>query len=165
MGFGMEETTSGPNPGCRRGCTKGNLQMALEGSASGGTQSLPHSKFPANPTEISSKSYCWETPHQAERERPTPSSSSQDVDDPEAHLYIYSTRPRAARSSHCPCLKKKKGLSATCNSPGEQGDVCVWCTHGCVVFSQLTHVRICLSLAFCSNVTLPGFITSHLLIN
>lgn len=139
MGFGMEETTSGSNPGCRRGCTKGNLQMALEGSASGGTQSPLHSKFPANPIEISSKSYCWETPCQAEKERATPSSSSQDVDDPEAHLYIYSTRPRAARSSHCPCLKKKKvSLQPVTALASKEMCVCVVHTRLCCVFPANT---------------------------
>lgn len=43
--------------------------------------------------------------------------------------------------------------------------MCVWHTRGCAASSQLTHVRSCLSLALCSNVTLPEFITSHLLIN
>lgn len=54
---------------------------------------------------------------------------------------------------------KKKNIYIVCVC------MCVWCTHRRVVFSQLTHVRICLSLALCSNVTLPEFITSHLLIN
>lgn len=106
-----------------------------------------------------------------ERKQSIPSSSPpQDGSSPGDCLRGSSAELLLAALTLSPRSNPQKASPPTLhNSPARCGDgavsVCVRCTRGCVVFSQLTHVRICLSLALCSNVTLPEFITSHLLIN